>query len=493
MPLKSSLFKLTNNKFSITVASTIVIAAIVLDTTLATFYDVLAEQLASFWGLVLYIAIIIAAYGIGQHFLLTYLKRISAETKGSKGRGYFDMAYNIVILVQYVLTGIFLIMIIEMLLVSQYHTISIIASITIAFTPASITIGMISHRLLSWFKTGAAIRAKRNFTVLLFGLAFALGAVGMAARVISYDYMLLGKPAEISIGNSMQLDILKNNLSQEDLFSIFVAADTPLIMGYVLIWIGTVLLLKHTYLKKSGRVNYWVIVIVTLPLAALLVGMVPTLLAYAPEDSSSTLSYYKHNLGFFILLFKLAVIAGGLLFGAVYLVMIRSMHNRNDRSIIGAYLSLCAYGVILFVISLGSSEIYTPYPPFGVASFSFVSLGSYLFAFGIYSAARSVSEDTKLRQFIRKSVLEELKLLDSIAGAQTEQAKYRIVSKIAKQHQAIMSDERADSSLSPLTEGEIKQYLEEVLMEMKSLKIEDDNSISDSSSSSSDTDTKDKK
>jgi hypothetical protein len=489
MPLKSSFFKLTNNEFSITVASSIVIAAIVLDSILATFYDALAQQLSSFWGLVLFIAIIIVAYGIGQHFLITYLKRISAGTKGS--RGYFDIVYNIVILIQYVLAGIFLIIIIEMLSISQYYTILIIAAITIAFTPASITMGMISYRLLSWFKTGAATPAKRNFTVMLFGLAFALGAIGMAARIISYDYMLLRKPADISISSSLQLDVLKNNLSQQDLFSIFVAADTPLIIAYVLIWIGTILLLKHPYLKKSGKINYRVTIVVMLPLAALLVGMVPTLLAYAPEDSSSSmLSYYKHNLSFFILLFKLAVIAGGLLFGAVYLVMVRSMRNRNDRSIIGDYLLLCAYGVILFVISLGSSEIYTPYPPFGVASFSFVSFGSYLFAFGIYSAARSVSEDARLRQLIRKSILEELRLLDSIAGAQIEQAKYKIVKKIAKQHQANMSEESMRSPSSPLTEREIRQYLEDVLIEIESLKTKNNNGSDSDSNSSTNNNTK---
>jgi hypothetical protein len=107
-----------------------------------------------------------------------------------------------------------------MFLVSQYHTVLIIAAITIAFTPASVTIGMISYRLLSWFKTGAANPARRNFTVLVLGLAFALGAVGMAARVISYDYLLLRKPAEISMGSSLHLDVLKNNLVQEDLLSI---------------------------------------------------------------------------------------------------------------------------------------------------------------------------------------------------------------------------------------------------------------------------------
>ncbi len=138
-------------------------------------------------------------------------------------------------------------------------------------------------------------------------------------------------------------------------------------MAYILIWIGTILLLKQTYLRKSWRISYRIIIVVTLPLAVILIGMVPTLLAYAPEDSSNVspiLSYYKHNLNFFILIFKLAMIAGGLLFGATYLVMVRSMRKRNDRSIIVVYLSLCAYSIVIFVISIESSEIYTAYPPF---------------------------------------------------------------------------------------------------------------------------------
>ena len=481
-----SLFlKLTNNKFSVKIAASIVIAAIVLDTILATFYDVLTEHLTSIWGFVLFVAIIITTYGIGQHFLLIYLKRVNERAEAKKGKGYFDTAYNIVILVQYVLTGIFLFIIIEMLLLSQYHTVLVIVAITIAFTPASITIGIIGYRLLSWFKTGAAIPAKRNFAVLLLGLSLTFGAVGMAARVISYDYLLLRKPVEISVATFSQLDALKNSLTQGDLFSIFVGADAPLIVAYILIWSGTILLLKQTYLRKSGRINYQIIIVVILPLAALLIGMVPTLLAYAPEDSSSIttiLSYYKHNLNFFILLFKLAVIAGGLLFGATYLVMVRSMRKRNDRSMIVDYLSMCAYGIVIFVISVGSSEIYTAYPPFGVASFSFVSLGSYLFGFGIYSAARAVSEDARLRQSIRKSVEEELRLLGSIGGAQMEQEKYKIVTKIAKQHQASMDEERAGSSIPPLTEGEIKQYLDEVWREMKGSEPKD-NRINDISSS----------
>src|SRR5215204_4787660 len=104
-----SLFlKLTNYKFSVKIAASIVIAAIVLDTILKTFFDVFTEYLTSICGFVLFVAIIITTYGIGQHFLLIYLKRVNERAQTKKGKGYFDIAYNIVILVQYVLTGIFL-------------------------------------------------------------------------------------------------------------------------------------------------------------------------------------------------------------------------------------------------------------------------------------------------------------------------------------------------------------------------------------------------
>ncbi|HKI09769.1 MAG TPA: hypothetical protein VKA09_15340, partial [Nitrososphaeraceae archaeon] len=64
-----SLFlKLTNYKFSVKIAASIVIAAIVLDTILKTFFDVFTEYLTSICGFVLFVAIIITTYGIGQHF-----------------------------------------------------------------------------------------------------------------------------------------------------------------------------------------------------------------------------------------------------------------------------------------------------------------------------------------------------------------------------------------------------------------------------------------
>ena len=111
------------------------------------------------------------------------------------------------------------------------------------------------------------------------------------------------------------------------------------------------------------------------------------------------------------------------------------------------------------------------FPPFGLATTSFVGLSSYLLlvvlfiAVGIYSSAISVSEDSKLRQSIRQVAISEPKLLDSIGTAQMEQEIQRRVLTISKQTRTSMVDETGIQS--SMTDDDMKQYLEQVIREVK--------------------------
>ena len=95
---------------------------------------------------------------------------------------------------------------------------------------------------------------------------------------------------------------------------------------------------------------------------------------------------------------------------------------------------------------------------------TFMGLASYLIFVGIYSAAVSVSEDTKLRQSIRKIAIKESKLLDSIGSAGMEQ---RVIAS-TKAAQNRMTDESGIQT--SLTEEDVKHYLEITLKEIKSKK-----------------------
>ena len=72
-------------------------------------------------------------------------------------------------------------------------------------------------------------------------------------------------------------------------------------------------------------------------------------------------------------------------------------------------------------------------PPFGLVTICFMGLASYLLYIGIYSSALSVSEDSRLRQRIRKEALKESQqFLDAIGTAEMEQEIEQKVLKFSK-------------------------------------------------------------
>ena len=59
---------------------------------------------------------------------------------------------------------------------------------------------------------------------------------------------------------------------------------------------------------------------------------------------------------------------------------------------------------------------------YGVAAHSLVFLSSYMFCIGLYASAIFLSQDARLRNFIRKSALEESKTLVNVGAAQLKAA-----------------------------------------------------------------------
>src|SRR5262249_54830575 len=140
----------------------------------------------------------------------------------------------------------------------------------------------------------------------------------------------------------------------------------------------------------------------------------------------------------YTILFSSSKPIGGLLFAAAFWSMARRIGIRQLRD----YMIISAYGLALI---FGSQQAIIlankPYPPFGLATISFLGLASYLMLMGIYSSAVSVSEDSKLRNLIRKFAITELRLLDSIGTAQMEREIEKRVMALAKRNQDILAEE----------------------------------------------------
>ncbi len=85
-----------------------------------------------------------------------------------------------------------------------------------------------------------------------------------------------------------------------------------------------------------------------------------------------------------------------------------------------------------------------------------------MFTVGLYSSAIAVSQDSSLRTSIRASLLE---LVDNIGTAQMEQEIEKRVLKVAREQQEVLRERSGIES--SLTERDMKEYLEQVIKEVK--------------------------
>jgi hypothetical protein len=275
-------------------------------------------------------------------------------------------------------------------------------------------------------------------------------AINAIFTVINVNERLLDRPSEIwqFAGGTVVL-AAKNAVLD---LSYFLSS----ILSFILTWAATVLLLNH-YSQRLGRVRYWIIV--SIPLVYFLSQFITSFLnLFAPLLKSDPFFFAI----FFTLIFTLSKTIGGIMFGVAFWTIAKNIAHTIT---ISHYMIISAYGFILLFISNQAIVLVTaPYPPFGLATISFMGLSSYLILVGIYSSAISVAQDLELRKLIRKYTTES-KLLDSIVSAEMEREIQNRVMKIVNEQSFKMKEETGVQS--SLNEEDIKEYLEKVLSETK--------------------------
>jgi hypothetical protein len=232
------------------------------------------------------------------------------------------------------------------------------------------------------------------------------------------------------------------------------------VLSFLLFWTATAVLLT-SYSKKLGKFTYWFLL--SIPLFYFL-SQFPAFFFNIFEGlliSNPTLYGI-----IFTLLFGFSATAGGILFGIAFWIISRHLASDNP---VKDYTLIAAFGISLFFVSdQGGSVLYRIgglYPPFGLPTVSSMALSSYFMLVGIYSSAISVAQDSKVRKLIRKSVQEEVRLLDTIGTAQMQK---EIESKVISFAKRETTDLVEDSGIEPsLSESEIQGYLEQVLNEVK--------------------------
>ena len=110
------------------------------------------------------------------------------------------------------------------------------------------------------------------------------------------------------------------------------------------------------------------------------------------------------------------------------------------------YTVLSGYGFVLLFIANNLLILSSaPYPPYGLATVSFLGLSCFLVLFGIYLSVISISHDTTLRRSIKILIEKKSNLLGSIGVSEMTIS----LEKEAQQIYNALSDKMQDEKWSP--------------------------------------------
>jgi len=212
-------------------------------------------------------------------------------------------------------------------------------------------------------------------------------------------------------------------------------------------------MLLRPYIEKLGKLKFWSIMGATM-VYYLIQFPLFTLGYFTPSENSNAMTN--------ILIFSLSAIISGIIFGVAFLSVARILKIGTAAR---NYMIIAAYGFLLFYIAGSALVLQAAYPPYGLVSVAFTGLSCYLIYNGLYFSAISVSQDMTLRKSIRKSVVEQSKLLDSIGTAEMEREVQKQVITAAKKASASM--EEVSGVEASMNENDMKEYVELVINEIK--------------------------
>jgi hypothetical protein len=413
------------------------------DNTLETIYFVLT---------------VVLAYGIGSWFLLGYVRQTTRKETAVTATGskiqkspHITLLHLAVVMVQFMMLGIMLYVIFDR---NSEYLMPYVNATTSVF--ATIIMTGFAFRILRWYKKG-----NRKVLVLLYFLT-ALTIAIMIAADFAVKFMITTSIEASTPGQGSGEKFLYKNtegglLLKQDTESgraisyivplQFLAAWRALniypgLISLYLRWGATALTLyEYNRYKRLNKTIFWVLI--SVPAILLFVGQLPDYLGITPEPWTRPI-------------FRGANIVIGIAFGLAFLAMARKAPAIRD------HLTIAAIGVMVITISFGITNIQQT---FGIAAHSLVLLSSYLFAIGLYDSAVSLSHDATLRQSIRRSAKGTTipGLLDSASIAEVQHQIEQKVMNIAK-HQSKVLFEQSGVPAS-LDEGDMKQYLKQVLIE----------------------------
>jgi hypothetical protein len=394
-------------------------------------------------------AIIVLIFGVVQFFILEFAR--GKNTSQSLKQNLFLNLFNrIVPLVQYILLGILLIIIVQIFWTASYDGVTLVASTALSYSVSMVIMGLLVVRFFSWYSSN------RNIVLLLYGMSSTAIIANMMFAIISVALALQDHSRTVT----EFIGVVPPFFTPSPFASIInYGYYSSTLVSFISTWAATAFLLRHHYQRSN---KYLYSIMMSVPLMYFLLQFQPIFNALF----SDLIKTEPVLFGFVsTLLFTWSKPIAGLLFGFAFFLMAR---KKGSNETVKDFAITSAYGfMLLFVTNQAGILFFVPYPPFGLATISFIGVSAYLLLVGIYASAISMSQDSSVRKMIRKSILRESNLVDILGVDAREEALAKRVVTMARKQAENMSHQ---TGVKPTSDDDIRQYLDMVLAELRAKK-----------------------
>ena len=434
-----------SNKVALIVLS-IVLVTILIDVSLARVYDLINKQPTSYTRIIIFLVLTTICICC-QLFLLQFAANKSTQIR-SISRLRVKTIHKAIRISQIAITALLVFLMFQTAFTQRYFTLAMIAVLWISYGSSIFVLGLLAKRFISWYS------ANRHYVIAAYAVASASVAVNVAFTLVHVHDIVIDRAAEIGPYSAGSMVIIPHDSMTAVYNSGFFVSS---IVAFAILWLSTALLLHHKA-PMLGRLRFWLIISSPLVLfLAQFASLFGQLLHPLIDADPVTFSLWV------TLIFTLSKPIGGILFGLAFYTIAKKF---KKDIVLKNYLIVSAIGfTLLFAANQASVLLVGPFPPFGIAAASFTGIASYLVVLGIYSSAISISQDSNLRQVVRRKAEDQSGMLDNIGTAHMKEEIERKVIKVVKENsEKIMEATGLEQAES---EESIKRYISEVVQELR--------------------------
>ena len=358
-------------------------------------------------------------------------------------------------ILQIIMLALSIILLLDIVVENKFYTLNLNAIMIVSYGATILMSIYVSIKLLKWY------RDSKNRFAFTFGLAIFFLFVNNIVSILLFGTLLSEKPFEINVATPVVFNFECEGNSAYCLFkeNVISIQSYTMIIYFALFWISTSYLLHH-HIRKIGKLRFFTLI--TIPLVLFFFVFV---YHYDELYSLSEDLNFDESVIFMLQIFIIVISVGicGMLFGIGF----KSLANLlKISSVIERYLKMASFGIIMLFISANATIVGVAFPPYGISSIIFLPFASILFYVGVYYSIIAISNDIKVRRFIKNSTYKELEIMGNLAQSQMMDNMKDKVLKMTKKY----SLELHQQSNSETTESEedLQSYLDEAINIFKS-------------------------